>query len=376
MRMKVKFREINHTFKPRFQNLQIVDNTRYPVIQPLEVTKNGEYTVPEGVDGFSPVKVETPDRYEEGMKDGYSHGYEIGYPEGYEASQKTIILQEKTTEDNGEITADNGFTGLSKVIVNVPKRKEEQEKTLEVTENGSYEVFPDEGKVLSKVNVDVNVAFDGEIGKPYIDTSKMTDFYSFCCNNRMNDCLADIDTINGTNYERMFYGSNNLIDASSVKILAATGHFSYVFYGCQALKYLPQIMDTKNCSSFSYAFYNCRQLSDISLDISGATMLDNTFNSCRALKNVTLTTPENALSANTFNGCTALTTVNIQDGWNVSIYLHYSTKLTQECLHKMIENFADMTGQTAPTFQIGTTNLAKIDEEHIAMLGAKNWSYK
>jgi hypothetical protein len=41
----------------------------------------------------------------------------------------------------------------------------------------------------------------------------------------------------------------------------------------------------------------------------------------------------------------------------------------------MIENLADLTGQTAKTFQVGETNLAKIDEEHLAMLTAKNWSY-
>jgi hypothetical protein len=41
----------------------------------------------------------------------------------------------------------------------------------------------------------------------------------------------------------------------------------------------------------------------------------------------------------------------------------------------MIENLADLTGQTAKTFQIGATNLAKIDEEHMAMLNNKNWNY-
>lgn len=30
-----------------------------PVIEPLEVTENGEYNVPEGVHGFNPVKVNT-----------------------------------------------------------------------------------------------------------------------------------------------------------------------------------------------------------------------------------------------------------------------------------------------------------------------------
>lgn len=36
--------------------------------------------------------------------------------------------------------------------------KEEQEKTIEITENGTTEVLPDENKTLSKVTVEVNVA--------------------------------------------------------------------------------------------------------------------------------------------------------------------------------------------------------------------------
>ena len=36
-----------------------------PIIEPLEVTKNGTYTAPAGVDGYSPVVVDVP------IPDGY-----------------------------------------------------------------------------------------------------------------------------------------------------------------------------------------------------------------------------------------------------------------------------------------------------------------
>ena len=49
-----------------------------PVIQPLTVTENGEYKVPAGVDGFNPVSVKVPDRYDEGYQDGYKDGYQKG----------------------------------------------------------------------------------------------------------------------------------------------------------------------------------------------------------------------------------------------------------------------------------------------------------
>lgn len=42
-------------------------------------------------------------------------------------------------------------------IIGTLKVKDEQEKNFEATENGSFEVFADEGKTLSKVNLVVNV---------------------------------------------------------------------------------------------------------------------------------------------------------------------------------------------------------------------------
>lgn len=61
------------------------------VIEPLQITENGTYTAPAGVDGYNPVTVDVP------------------APE--------IKLQDKTITENGEYTADSGFDGLGKVLV-------------------------------------------------------------------------------------------------------------------------------------------------------------------------------------------------------------------------------------------------------------------
>ena len=56
------------------------------VITPLTVTENGTYTAADyGCDGFDPVNVQVPDRYDEGYADGYNEGHEVGYTEGYDA---------------------------------------------------------------------------------------------------------------------------------------------------------------------------------------------------------------------------------------------------------------------------------------------------
>jgi hypothetical protein len=75
-----------------------------------------------------------------------------------------------------------------------------------------------------------------------------------------------------------------------------------------------------------------------------------------------------------FNDCKYLTEVNIYDGWDRDLYIQGSS-LTQASLHDIAEKYADMTGQTSPILRIGTANIAKMDEEHIAMLNNKNIEY-
>lgn len=372
-----------------------------PVIEPLEITENGEYNVPEGVHGFNPVNVAVPERYEEGFKDGYSHGYEIGYPEGYSASQKTIVLQEKSVTENGEVTADYGFIGLSKVNVDVPERKEEEEETLSVTKNGSYEVIPEENKVFSKVNVEVDVAFEGDIGKPYIDTSKITDFSYFCYKKARLNILEIFDTSNGESFDNMFSSITDSFPPALPKVLDTSKGktFTSMFANCYNYEELPTInttnattlsnlysqcskmtnvaiLDTSNCEAFDYMFNGCTQLIEIpTINTSKGKKFARMFNGCSKLETISLTTASANFETTTFNGCIALKNITIGEGWNVNIYLHYSNNLTVESLHGMIENLADLTGQTAKTFQIGATNLAKIDAEHLTMLQNKNWNY-
>lgn len=104
--------------------------------------------------------------------------------------------------------------------------------------------------------------------------------------------------------------------------------------------------------------------------------VDTMFYNCPSLEKVRISAYCGGFTANTFYGCKRLIEVTVEDGFSGSLYLSNSTRYTADTLHAIIEAYADMTDQTAPTFQIGTTNIAKIDEEHIAMLTAKNITYK
>ena len=86
----------------------------------------------------------------------------------------TIKNQDKSLEivENGttEVTADAEFTGLSKVSVNVAIPNEQ--KTVDITENGRTEIVAEEG-FLSKAIVNVNVPITGEVA------SKDVNFYDY-----------------------------------------------------------------------------------------------------------------------------------------------------------------------------------------------------
>ena len=98
-------------------------------------------------------------------------------------------------------------------------------------------------------------------------------------------------------------------------------------------------------------FYNCHSLQSIPLlDTSSATSMSNTFSSCSYLEFLTMT--------------------NIK----VSFNINSSTKFSQETLEALIDNLVDLTGQTAQTFTMGSTNLAKVSQEKKDLATSKNWS--
>lgn len=92
-----------------------------------------------------------------------------------------IVLQEKTVDitENGtvEVIPDEGKL-LRKVTakIDTPIPKEEQEKVVQINGNGTIDILPDTGKVLSRVTVVVNV--EGGSPAPDIPDAPVTPEYS------------------------------------------------------------------------------------------------------------------------------------------------------------------------------------------------------
>ncbi len=80
-----------------------------PVIIPITITKNGHYEAPEGIDGYNPIDVNVPDRYDEGYKDGYKDAKDL--------NQKII---EQLNGDLPPVTDDNGNTIENAIVSDNP----------------------------------------------------------------------------------------------------------------------------------------------------------------------------------------------------------------------------------------------------------------
>ena len=136
--------------------LPFTHGTGNPVIEPLEVTENGTYEAPAGVDGYSPVTVEAPDpviNKLEVTKNG-TYAPQAGV-DGYGPVVVNVpaVVRSLEVTENGTYTAPSGVDGYSPVTVNVPDNPPVLQ-AKEATKNGEYK--PDSGyDGLSKVTVNV-----------------------------------------------------------------------------------------------------------------------------------------------------------------------------------------------------------------------------
>jgi hypothetical protein len=150
-----------------------------------------------------------------------------------------------------------------------------QEKTIEITENGSYEVIPDEGKLLSKVSANVNVGGGGD------------------------EALI------------------GLIDGSSTRFVIPDGVTSIRSYAFASWQNLQEIVIPDSVKEIDqYAFNNSRGL--LSLEIpSGVTAIPAYMAKyCQGLKRVSAPSAKD-VGANAFEQCIALTEVSFPAVTNV-----------------------------------------------------------
>lgn len=165
-----------------------------------------------------------------------------------------------------------------------------QEKSIEITENGTIEVTPDDGYLLSKVVVSASIKSDSDINAG-IDA---------IMSNAVNNIDSDVDDVRNF----AFYALTSLITVNfSNKVRLG----DQCFRGCTNLIKFNAL---KANYVGSYAFYSCTKLGEINLP-SAITVLTNAFAYCYALRKADFGVAK-SIAASTFNRCNMLDTMIIR----------------------------------------------------------------
>lgn len=233
------------------------------VIQSLSIAANGTYTAPSGVDGYSPVVVNVP--------------------------EKVPVLEDKNITSNGTFSASSGFDGLGTVVVNVPERVPVVE-SKEITANGTY--TPNEGvDGFNRVVVNVPSSGGGKAkrieltngGQQYLFNNYFLDLLDYGC----EVVCKHLDW--GLKYAFSFIGfaqggkanarraaqnitGKNVDKFASLKINVEGCRLGYgteeMFYQQENITHLPQIVGnhllyTQTPPSCTRMFSGCNHLQDI-----------------------------------------------------------------------------------------------------------------
>lgn len=263
-------------------------------------------------------------------------------------------------------------------VVEVDNAKEEQEKTINITENGTTEVLPDENKVLSKVTINVDVPTSGTEdllqyattarglfygiknfpSKTIVDTPYVTDVYqAFAYWNTEPIPIVEELTVNAPNITvsnvQACMGQMFIYNHGVKKVvLNMPDECQYMSATFQQTKTLEEIVinfSTENIVNYNNAFNGSTVKKIVGvLDFSSATTISYAFNNCSNLEDVTF-------APNTLSLSTSLAS---------------SSKLTNTTKESIFNGLA--TVETAQTLTLNAS--VKILQSQVDSANAKGWT--
>ena len=261
-----------------------------------------------------------------------------------------------------------------------------QEKSINITKNGSVAVTPDSGYLLSKVSVNVNVASSGGENK----NNTFIDFSIFVSGAYLYRLISSIDlssfdTSNATNMENMFNNLSNLtsLDLSSFNTGKVT-NMQYMFYNCRSLKSLDlKSFNTSNVTNMKYMFYYCSSLQSLDLikfNTSKVTNMENMFTDCSSLTSLDLSsfnTSKVTKMGSMFSSCSKLETLILGNNWasyaGISSFdLNYCNSLSHDSLADIMNKLATRTN--SPTIRLSTASKNLLTDDEKAIATGKGWT--
>lgn len=198
----------------------------------------------------------------------------------------------------------------------------------------------------------------------FINTSKVKYMSSMFANTKIKE-LCFMDTSNVIEMDFMCTNCKQLLEFPSFDTSKVTSMRS-ILSGCSSLIRVGNI-DTSNVTNMNSAFQNCPKLITIpKLNASKATNIANVVNTNTSLRD--------------FGGLEnlgqAYLTTDSANYSNYTLTVQYCKNLTHDSLMNVINNLYDIASLGVQTQKLilGSTNLAKLSEEEIAIATNKGWS--
>lgn len=241
---------------------------------------------------------------------------------------------------------------IANEVVDFIKSKTEQEKTVEITENGTVEILPDEGYMLSKVTANVNVSASGG--------NKLNQYFT----KTITEVTAeDLEGLTSIDSSMSLSGNTKLINVTIPNSVTNIG--SNTFSGCTNLTSIT--IGDGVTSIGDRAFQNCRNLTSVHItDIAkwcaiqiytysdyshplyyahnlylnenlitnleipnGVTEIKAVaFRYCTSFTSVTIPNSVTSIGGNAFSNCTNLTSIRIGNG--ISSIANYAFSLSSK----------------------------------------------
>ena len=198
--------------------------------------------------------------------------------------------------------------------------------------------------------------------------------------------VSNFNTGNVTNMRYMFWNCSKLVelDVSNFNTGNVTD-LSFMFCYCEKVKELDvSNFDTTKSTSLASMFQNCYELTSIkginNFNVSKAVTIQSVFGNCRALTSLDVSNWDvGHLTASyyfesAFNNCTSLVDFYPPQNINAPMSVEKSTSLSHDSLIRILNNL--MTQTSTKTLTLGSTNLAKLTAEEIAIATNKGWTVK
>lgn len=287
-------------------------------------------------------------------------------------------LTEVVLPDNATKISSSMFSGNSKLTtVNIPETTTKIESSAFYSTAINNIVFPD-----SLIEIGNN-AFYNCINLSSVVVSENANYtlgqYAFQYSGVTDEGVKSILAHSGTIYPYIFDSCNSLVN------IEVNRSWTNMFSNCANLK-TAKIVNIKssNTNMGSSVFYNDTSLEQVILGDGITTIGTAVFYNCTSLKTVYLTSSiatatsssltSTSSSYYVFYNCTALEDVQLGQDWNMSLRLNVSNNITVDSMVAMFNSLKDLTGETAKTLTLGSTNLGKLTDEQKAIAINKNWT--